>query len=177
MKIFMNFLLIMVFIILSSPASAVESFRVTAEVIAQVDITRDMPSYVKTNQAFDVNLRFYNLLEADLFNIIIRETIPAGYKIRNAQKTFPEPAYIEAENGATIIYWNIPRMANHTNLSLRYSLSAPKSAGDYTFGAVASGYDAYGNRLEAVNAAKQEVKVTKPSLLQNVLDFFQGLIT
>ncbi len=160
-------------LMLLSPVAAVKNFNtsgynVSVEVFAPVDITRDLPSPVKTNQPFDVNLHFYYLVDLELFNISIKETIPAGYKIKKEKKIFPEPAYIADEDGATVIYWNIDVLANHTNLSMGYSLSAPKSAGNYTFSADAFGYDAFNNEYAAVNSTTQEVK--KQSIWKKLLN-------
>jgi hypothetical protein len=63
--------------------------------------------------------------------------------IINKGKIIPKPSYVGNENGATVIYWNISRMANYTNLSIKYSLSAPISAGNYTFRADASCFDSF----------------------------------
>lgn len=169
--------IIAVSLMLTGSASASSSFDIAVEIIAPIEITRTFPSQINTNQPFDVNLNFSNLVDLELFNISIKETIPAGYKIRKDGIISPRPSYVGAENGATIIYWNISRMANHTSLSLEYSLSAPKLAGNYIFRADASSSDASGNRFAAYNVAKQEVKVRKSPLWQNLLDFFQSLIT
>lgn len=156
-------------LILTSPVSAIAGFNITANVIAPVEITREISAQVRTNQPFEVNLHFYDLVDMELFNVSIKETIPSGYKL-DMKKIYPEPLYVGSENGATIIYWNIDRLTNRSNLSTGYSLSAPKSAGSYFFRADAFGFDAFNNQYAAVNFTKQEVK--KPSLWSSLLEIF-----
>lgn len=182
------FFIIAVTLMLTAPAYASASFNIVAQVIAPIEITRTLPSQVNTSQQFDVNLNFSNLVNLELFNISIKETIPIGYKIIKIGKIFPRPSYVgiengstviyeepeeepeeRIENGSTVIYWNISRMANYANLSIKYSLSAPKSAGNYTFRADASCFDASGDRFAAYNVTNQVVQ--KPPLWKSILEF------
>lgn len=135
-----------------------------------INLTRDMPSTIRTNQKFDTDLHTYNLADFELFNISIEEKIPSVYRLRENEKISPRPVYIRNESGYTVIYWNINRLANHTNISLRYSLSAPDSAGNYTFRADAFGFDVLNNKYAAANVTKQEVK--KPPLWNSLLEIF-----
>ncbi len=132
-------------------------------------ITRVLPSSVKTHQKFDMNLYLTNLADFELFNISLKEKIPDGYRLRGEERISPTPLYVRNESGSTVIYWNIDRLASHTNLSLNYSTSAPDSAGNYTFMAETFGFDAFNNKYAASNATKQEVK--KPPLWKSILEF------
>jgi hypothetical protein len=131
-----------------------------------IEINREMPSIVKTNKKFKVELYLNNQADFELFNLSIKEKIPEGYRLRKEQRIIPEPEYIGDENGSIAIYWRINKLASHTNLSLEYSLSAPKSTGNYTFKADAFGFDASGNKYAAVNIKKQEVK--RPPLWESM---------
>ncbi len=135
-----------------------------------IKLTRYMPLTVKTNQKFNPNLLLGNLADLELLNISIKEKIPEGYRLRDGDKISPRPVYVRNENGSTVIYWTIDRLASHTNLSLNYSLSAPHLAGNYTFRAETFGFDDFNNKYAATNATKQEVK--KPPLWKSVLEFF-----
>ena len=166
----MKVLIIIAFILLLSvPAYASASYSVSVEIIVPIEITRTLPSPINTSQSFNVNLNFSNLVDLELFNISIKETIPAGYKIISKGKISPRPSFVGNENGATVVYWNISRMANYTNLSIKYSLSAPKSAGNYTFRAYASCFDASSDKFTAYNVTMQEVE--KPPLWKSILEF------
>lgn len=138
---------------------------------SSMEITRDMPSTTKTNQKFDTNLLLSNLADFELFNISIKEKIPQGYRLRDEKKISPEPVYIKDENGSTVIYWFVNRLANHANMSLEYTISAPKLEGNYTFRAETFGFDAFGNKYAGFNITNQEVK--KPPLWKEILDFFE----
>ncbi len=134
-----------------------------------IEINRDMPFTVKTGQKFDMELNLRNLADFRLFNISVKEKIPEGYRLREDEKISPRPIYIKNENNQTVIYWNIDRFASHSNLSIKYSLSAPNSPGNYTFGAEAFGFDALNNKYAAFNAAKQGVK--QSPLWDSILEF------
>ncbi len=170
------FFIIGIIILCVSPAYAGASFNVAVQVIAPVNITRSLPTPVNINQPFEVGLNFSNLVDLELSNISIREAIPIGYKIINKGRISPAPSYIGTEKGATVIYWNKSRLANNTTLSIKYYLSAPKSPGNYTFGANVSCLDASGDRFAAYTFENQEVKNIKSSLWQRFLDFFQSLM-
>ncbi|VVB87092.1 Uncharacterised protein [uncultured archaeon] len=133
-------------------------------------INRDMPSTVKTGQKFDMELNLRNLAGFGLFNISVKEKIPEGYRLREAEKISPRPAQIRNENNQTVIYWSIDGLTSHSNLSIEYSLSAPNSPGNYTFRAEAFGFDALNNKYAAFNAAKQGVK--QSPLWDTILEFF-----
>lgn len=135
-----------------------------------IELMRDMPLTVKTNQKFNPTLLLRNLADFELLNISIKEKIPVGYHLRNGDKISPVPMYIRNESGSTVIYWKIDRLVDHTNLSLNYPLSAPDSAGNYNFRAEAFGFDAFNNKYAAANATKQEVK--KPPFWKSLLEFF-----
>lgn len=135
-----------------------------------ITITRNMPVSVKTNQRFVVNLNLSNLADFEIFNISIREKIPDGYDLGDDEKVSPRPVYIRDEKGFTVILWKINKLASHKNFSIKYSISAPESAGNYTFRARAFGFDAFDNKYAAFNVTKQ--KVTKSSLWNSILDFF-----
>lgn len=136
-----------------------------------VGITRDFPISVKINQKFDTTLHLGNLADFGLFNISVKEKIPPGYRLREAEKISPRPVYIRNESGFTVIYWLVDRLASHANLSLNYSLSAPDSAGNHTFRADTFGFDNFNNKYSTFNVTKQEVK--KPPLWKSVLEFFE----
>lgn len=138
--------------------------------VPSLKITRDMPTTVKTNQPFDMDLYLENLADFELFNISIKEKIPEGYHLRKEKKISPEPEHIGFENGYTVIYWRINALTSNTNLTLKYSLSAPKSDGNYTFRAETFGFDASNNKFATYNVAKQEVR--KPPLWKSLLEFF-----
>jgi len=133
-------------------------------------ITRDMPETVETNQKFDVKLHLYNTAGFNLFNISLNEKIPNGYYLRDTGIISPGPFYIRDEKGSKVIYWKFDYLAKNTNLSIKYSLSAPDSARNYTFKAKAFGFNASDKKYAAMNVAKQEVR--KPSFLKRVLEFF-----
>lgn len=135
-----------------------------------IRITRDMPSPVKTNQEFDVNLRLFNLADFGLFNVSIKEKIPNNYYLKDTANISPSPFYVRDEKGSKVIYWKIDYLANNTNMSLKYSLSAPDSARNYTFKAKAFGFDAFNNKYAALNIARQEVITS--SLWNSILQFF-----
>lgn len=135
-----------------------------------LEITRDLPSPVKPNQEFDVNLHLYNIADYELFNISLKEKIPKDYYLRDIGNISPSPVYVEDEKGFKVIYWKLDYLANNTNLSLKYSLSAPDSARRYTFKAKAFGFDAFNNKYAALNVTKQEV--IKSSLWKSILEFF-----
>lgn len=135
-----------------------------------MEITRDMPAIIKANQKFNVNLLLSNLADFELFNISIKEKIPQGYRLRDGKKISPSPVYVGDENGSTVIYWVVERLADHDNRSLLYSVFSPKLAGNYTFRAETFGFDDFNNKYAATNATKQEVK--KPPLWKSVLEFF-----
>ena len=135
-----------------------------------IEITRDLPLSVKTNQKFDTNLHLANLADFELFDIYIKETIPEGYNLKEDKKIYPKPLYIKEEKGSKVIYWKIDWLASHTDIILQYSLSAPKSPDNYTFRADAFGFDAFNNKYATVNVTVQEVK--KPPLWKSVLEIF-----
>jgi hypothetical protein len=135
-----------------------------------LEIKRDMPSSVKINQKFDMELELRNLADFELLNISIKEKIPPDYRLKDVEEISPEPVYVRNESGYTIIYWKIDRLASHKELSLEYSLSAPQSAGNYTFTANAFGFDAFNNKYAGFNITMQEVR--KTPLWKSVLEFF-----
>lgn len=135
-----------------------------------LEIKRDLHSPVEINQKFDMELKLRNLADFELLNISIKEKIPARYRLKDVEEISPEPVYVRNESGYTIIYWKIDRLASHKDMSLEYSLSAPQSAGNYTFTANAFGFDAFNNKYAAFNITMQEVR--KPPLWKSVLEFF-----
>ena len=139
-------------------------------------ITQDQPSQIKTNKKFDVALNLRNIVNFKIFNITIKEKIPEGYKIQNEKKIFPRPVYVGEENGSTVIYWLIDKVAAHTNLSLKYSLAATKSPRYYTFNANAFGFDSLNNKYAAFNVSNQEVKKT-PSIGKHIRIFWVFYLT
>lgn len=135
-----------------------------------MEITRVLPLSVKTHQKLDMNLYLNNLADFEFFNISLKEKIPEDYQLRNEIRISPTPLFIRNESGFIIIFWKIDRLARHANLSLNYSISAPDSAGNYTFRADAFGFDAFNNKYATVNVTVQEVK--KPPLWKSVLEIF-----
>jgi len=134
-----------------------------------IELKRDMPLTIKTNQKFDTELNLRNIADFQLFNILIKEKIPAGYRLIEVKKISPRPAYIREEEGYTVIYWSVDRLSSGKSKSLSYSLSAPQSSGNYTFGAEVFGFDALNNKYAASNTTMQRVK--KPPLWKNILEF------
>lgn len=162
-------LLLLSIILLGFQSYASAGVNVTAEVVSVIQITGEMPAQVRANQVFDVNLKFFNNADRELFNISIRETIPAGYKIRSERRISPVPSYIGNESGATVIYWNFSRFSNNTNISLLYSISAPKSTGSYNFRRDAFAFDTLNNSFNAYDTTEQAV--LKKSLFTSILEF------
>lgn len=135
-----------------------------------MEITRELPSQVKTNNKFDMEIKLRNMVDFDISNLIIKEKIPEGYDLGKEKKFSPKPYDIKFENGSSMVYWRINKLASHTNLSLDYSLSTPDGEGNYTFRADAFGFGAFNNKYAAFNVTNQEVK--KPPLWKKFLEFF-----
>ncbi len=134
-----------------------------------MEIKREMPLLIKTNKKFDVTLQIANFADFKLLNISIKEKIPEGYDLKEVKKISPKPERIVNEGSFTVIYWKINQLTSHKNLSLKYSLSAPKKEGNYTFRVDAFGFDLNNNKYAAMNISEQEVK--KPPLLKSILEF------
>lgn len=158
------------FSIITGIASASANYEVTVDVKTPIEITSTQPSIVRTNQHFDVTLQLTNFQDMELFDITIQETMPEGYKLK--QKTiYPQPLSIGEDDGYTIIYWNIDRLANKSNMTLGYTILSPKSAGEYTFRTDALGTDVFDNKYVAYNITEQVVK--KPPIWKRILKVFE----
>lgn len=150
--------------------SAASEMKYSVEVVEPLALTRAMPSTVKINEKFDVNITLRNVVDMEFVALTIKEEIPAGYAINDKKKIYPQPSSIGEENGATVIYWNIDRFRNYTTVYFKYSLSAPRVSGNNNFSAEVIGFDIAGNRYIAINEKSQNVR--KKSVWKIILEFF-----
>ncbi len=140
-------------------------------VAPSIELARELPSQVRINKKFEMELKLKNLADFDILDLTIMEKIPKGYDLKKEKKIDPKPDNIKYENGETIIYWRIKKLPAHKQLSLEYTISAPNRAGNYSFRADAFGFDAFRKKYSSFNVAKQDV--FKPPLWKRLWSFFE----